>query len=1030
MQKNTQQRVSRSLGFLIAALVVLPGHLVGTSAHADTAIAPGVIPAVRYDGNGPGSVSLSWDAPRTQGSSPVTDYAIEHRGVGGSWTAFDDGVSIDRSATVTGLEAGREYDFRIAAVNPAGTGPTSSLGIGEQFMSSDIATCAMNPANQYICFEGEEPRVAAASYDDPNKILAPVRVNDVTKYVGYSQSFSLDLLCYLSQSKGVICVSRFNEQGQQGRGYTGAPSGKFLVDGLPDDIVDVSVVGNTACALSSAGELWCWGRWSADRYGRHLTTPTLQFGGVTDIGGLCAIQSNQTITCLETNTRGTDTPGYRWVSNPAAPTALEVDGQSDTTCAITISRTVICFSALNLAFSTIANLNDVVEFDLRKDHWCALNSVGVVTCNGANESGQLGDGTFATGPTTARIPEPVAHLAASDDASGPTRRSCAIGVSATVYCWGYLIQGRGISTVPRVMSGFGAWTAHAAIAPSKVTSLTQTGRTSRSVTVSWTAPTSGDFAIDSYLITWRVAGGEWATANVSSRATSWQSPDVPTNSVVEIRIAAASHAGTGPASAVVDAVTASPPLRPAAPVVTTTTANTVTISWPPTSSPYEPVTGYRIQWSTDGKNWQSRTEASTRSTATITGLSAGSAINIRLAAENLSGVSPFSDAITAFTTGLVSHTIAVQDSTGQPVYGGQVTWRKQDGSFESALDYGLTVEGRATFPFIPAGRIDVSLRNVQLLGGAIADYNESTIIGFSTESLITLPPEPSESQHVARVVLSNGLPVVGATVSATELYEVATVDGATFTSPALISGGVTNEFGEVYLSGYSTGDSTVHVEYNDGILIQRVSKNLGDRDVEIVMEDMPWIEPPVVTPEARAGDLVTVNIATIGFTELAAGVSRAANPVTVSIQPPKGASQKCVGKQLSATVSADGTATLKVCASKSGRYVLRGQGVVSTGAVSLNVNGAGPLPVTLAGAVSPSHRTVTVSWSAPSYVGGSPVKKYTVTLRRGKITIIRVVTGTSVRFDNLPGATTWTATVTATSKAGTSEPVMMLVPVS
>jgi hypothetical protein len=73
---------------------------------------------------------------------------------------------------------------------------------------------------------------------------------------------------------------------------------------------------------------------------------------------------------------------------------------------------------------------------------------------------------------------------------------------------------------------------------------------------------------------------------------------------------------------------------------------------------------------------------------------------------------------------------------------------------------------------------------------------------------------------------------------------------------------------------------------------------------------------------------------------------------------------------------------------------------------------------------------VTILWNAPTYVGGSPVKKYTVTLKRGKKTITKVVAGTSVNFDNLPGVSIWTATVTATSKSGTSEPVRMLVPVS
>jgi hypothetical protein len=428
--------------------------------------------------------------------------------------------------------------------------------------------------------------------------------------------------------------------------------------------------------------------------------------------------------------------------------------------------------------------------------------------------------------------------------------------------------------------------------------------------------------------------------------------------------------------------------------------------------------------------WQSLDVPANVLRKTFSGLGVATAINVRISAINAAGTSAPSQVLTAYVAGITSHTIKVVDSWGQAAYGGQITWRKTDGSFESALDYGLTVEGRATFPAIPAGPVDVTLRGIQLPGGALADYSTSTIIGFSSDSVISLPAEPSRSQHVVRVLLRNGLPVVGASVVATNLTDSATVSGARFTTGALVDGGVTNEFGEVYLTGYSAEESLVLVEYNDGILIQRVTKNLGDRDVEIVMEDMPWIEPPAVTPEASAGDLVTVNITTTGFAESEAGVTRAANAATVSIQPPKGASQTCAGKKLSATLSADGTATLKVCASKSGRYLIRGTGVVSTGAVSLQVKGAAPLPVVNARAVSPSHGNVTVSWSAPSYSGGNPVTKYTATLTKGKKTLTKTVTGTSANFSKMPGATKWTVTVVATSKFGSSEPSRMVVPVS
>lgn len=1024
MQTKTQHRMSRALGFLLAAIIVLPAHLVSSPAHASTTGAPGVIPTVRYDGNGPGSVSISWDAPRSSGSFPVSDYIVEYRGVGGAWVTHDDGLSTERSTTVTGLEPSRDYEFRVAAANQAGVGPASTLGIGENFQTG-LSTCAENPTGRLVCFEGSAPRFAGTWMDDPNEILPAERVEDVIEYVGYSQTYATDLQCALSRSRGVLCVTRFNEQGQQGIGYAGQPTGNFPVNGLPADIVDVSVLGNTACALSSSGELWCWGRWSSDRFGPALMTPVKQFSGVKAVDGLCAIQWDDTMTCLATNL-----VTYQWKTNPAIPTVRSLSAsESGTICAVTTARTVVCSSNFTGTFSTIANLSDVDEFTANQGHWCALLLDSSVTCGGGNASGQLGDGSFVSGRTIARVPEPVAHLADAEESGGAIKRTCAIGISATVYCWGNMIQAMGVSTLPRAVAGFGSWHAHAAVVPSQVQGLTQTGRTATTVSVGWSTPAAGDYAITGYVIEWRIAGGTWESIAVPSIATTWRSPAVPLQSTVEVKVAASSAAGIGVSSRSLLADTSNPPLRPATPTVTSTTGNSVSVSWRPASSPDEPVTGYRIEWTTDQTTWQTRTATATESTATISGLSAGSAVKIRLAALNAAGASSYSDTVTAFTTGLVSHTIAVEDATGQPVYGGQITWRKRDGSFESALDYGLTVDGRATFPYIPAGVIDVTLTDVQLLGGAVVDYNTSTVIGFVTDSLITLPKEPSESQHVVRVVLENGLPVVGADVVVDNLEGVAVVDGATFTTPEVDVEGTTNEFGEVYLSGYSTAESLVIVEYSDGILIQRATARLGRGDVEIVLEDMPWIDTPVISTENTEGSLVTLTVAANTVSSPTQS-DRVVAGAKVSITPPKGATQSCKGKQLSSTVQSNGTATLKVCASKSGRYVLNGNGVIATGAVSLKVKGTAPLPIVNGRAVSPSHGNVTVTWNAPTYSGGNPVSRYTVTLKRGKKSISKVVSGTSANFGKLPGTSRWSVTVTATTKFGTSEPVRMVVPVS
>lgn len=73
------------------------------------------------------SVSLGWDEPLYAGAFEITDYIVEYRESGSdTWQIFSEGVSVDTSATVTGLTNGVSYDFRVAAFNDAGTSDYSS----------------------------------------------------------------------------------------------------------------------------------------------------------------------------------------------------------------------------------------------------------------------------------------------------------------------------------------------------------------------------------------------------------------------------------------------------------------------------------------------------------------------------------------------------------------------------------------------------------------------------------------------------------------------------------------------------------------------------------------------------------------------------------------------------------------------------------------------------------------------------------------------------------------------------------------
>jgi len=77
--------------------------------------------------SGSGTATLTWMMPTSTGSSPVSDYRVEYRRLNSDvWSTFEDGVSISRTRTVTGLVRGANYAFRIVARNAAGDGAPSA----------------------------------------------------------------------------------------------------------------------------------------------------------------------------------------------------------------------------------------------------------------------------------------------------------------------------------------------------------------------------------------------------------------------------------------------------------------------------------------------------------------------------------------------------------------------------------------------------------------------------------------------------------------------------------------------------------------------------------------------------------------------------------------------------------------------------------------------------------------------------------------------------------------------------------------
>ena len=84
---------------------------------------PGPVRNLRVSA-GDGSVTLRWDAPLSDGGSPITGY--QYLRSGGSWTTVSGGASA-RSKTESGLTNGTTYTFYVRAVNSVGGGSSRSI---------------------------------------------------------------------------------------------------------------------------------------------------------------------------------------------------------------------------------------------------------------------------------------------------------------------------------------------------------------------------------------------------------------------------------------------------------------------------------------------------------------------------------------------------------------------------------------------------------------------------------------------------------------------------------------------------------------------------------------------------------------------------------------------------------------------------------------------------------------------------------------------------------------------------------------
>jgi len=196
--------------------------------------------------------------------------------------------------------------------------------------------------------------------------------------------------CALLVDERVVCWGWHDGWGGLGRGQTDSPDPE-----VPAPVVGLSGIGRVAvgrefsCALSTAGEVSCWGSNSQGTLGRGLDSNALY---------------------------SDPTPGLVVGLGPVAE--LEVHG--DIACAVTEAGEVYCWGETNYLFQeadkpdktsgielapvAISYVSDAVQVSTQGFVACALQTSNEVVCWGLSGAGATGNGRFESGEDYSGLP--------------------------------------------------------------------------------------------------------------------------------------------------------------------------------------------------------------------------------------------------------------------------------------------------------------------------------------------------------------------------------------------------------------------------------------------------------------------------------------------------------------------------------------------------------------------------------------------------------------------------------------------------
>lgn len=317
-------------------------------------------------------------------------------------------------------------------------------------------TCAVTSAGGVQCWGGAFGNGAAS----PSGI--PIAVSGLSASA-LAVSGGHGHACAVTSAGAVQCWG-YNNSGQLGNNSTTDSPMPVMVSGLSSGAAAVASGDSHACALTTVGSVYCWGRNTDGQLGDNSTVDSLVPVPVTGLGsGVTAIALGDNYGCAVTSLGGVKcwgaNGGYQLgndaVSHSLVPVAVtglsssisDVVAGSLHTCALTSGGGVLCWgfngegqlgndstTSSPTPVAVMGLSSGVIAIAAGGMHTCANTTAQGMKCWGSNSKGELGNGSF----TDSYVPVDVARLSsgvvAISAASGST---CMLGASGRVKCWGW-----------------------------------------------------------------------------------------------------------------------------------------------------------------------------------------------------------------------------------------------------------------------------------------------------------------------------------------------------------------------------------------------------------------------------------------------------------------------------------------------------------------------------------------------------------------------------------------------------------------